>query len=325
MATITQDIRPYDQVFTRNLITDPRFTTLANWNTRWFGSGGAGTHSASNNASRISGRALFKNWTTGAAVGNTGFQAPLVPVQAGEEFVLSGHIFVQSSSTKGAIRAKLQWLNSGGSTISTSTGSSSSHTSGSVFYFVTVTGTAPAGAVNVLPIWDVDTGTAFVAGDTLGLFDPMLTRAYYPSQTYIDGALPDTITTEYRWDAVANASWSGAFTRNPATDPVDPLQILSYKVTRAVRSITHDIINVGPVEVTLAPAGLRKGTIEYLFANAALLARAENIHAQGVSTITLSGAPYFGTMKYVPADTVVTELDIDTGVFKLITGFQEVA
>lgn len=89
-----------------------------------------------------------------------------------------------------------------------------------------------------------------------------------------------------------------------------PLMVLGYDYERQAGNIVHDTIL--DQAVTLRKAGLRKGTLTFLFADEASALDAEDAHAlPEVFTLTDTDRPGLN-MRYVVAGTIRTTLDPQT-------------
>lgn len=77
------------------------------------------------------------------------------PTPASQPWSLSAYVRTGGTDSTFDVRARLRWLNSAGSTLSTSDGSFTAGSS-SAFTRISVTATAPANAVYVLPLLQVD-------------------------------------------------------------------------------------------------------------------------------------------------------------------------
>jgi hypothetical protein len=188
-----------------NLIPDPRFTTLANWNNRGFGAGGAGSYAALDSSSNVAGRVLRKTWTTAStSPADSGFHVLTIPVEAGETYTLRGQLV--TSAVNKAANAEIRWYNSSGAFLGAHTGTAVVLvTPNTVAYPIGVTGTAPPGAATANLIFDVDTGTAWPVNSTLTLSLPTFTVGAYPTD-YFDGTTAPNAIYTYSWSGVANAS-----------------------------------------------------------------------------------------------------------------------
>lgn len=319
MATITQDTRPYDVVVATNRFLNPTFNGPA------FPVNEASMSSVTivndGGNSKASGTATATS--TAAIRLQPNVDRPVAV--AGQHWWLKGKIKNPNASTR-QMALNLRFYDTAGATLGSAVaGGTFTHiqtiTAGAEMSFAT-DGVAPAGTASVGVFASRSSGTGAAVSDLLYADDVYLGLE---DVAMFAGWTTDTIDFQYDWTGTANESTSTKSARNTNTDPVDPTQILGYNVTRKVRTIAHDIVGRAEVEAVLSPAGLRSGTLEYLFDTAAKAARAENIHAQGVSPITLTGDAVFGTMRYIPQGEIGTHLDLDTGaMYVLTTGFQEI-
>jgi hypothetical protein len=102
-----------------------------------------------------------------------------------------------------------------------------------------------------------------------------------------------------------------------------PLMVLGYDWERQGRNNVHDTL--AGQSVTLRPATLRRGTLEYLFTDEASALAAEDVHALAdVFTLDDSDRPGLA-MRYVLDGTLRVTLDPDTRHrFILRVGFRQV-
>lgn len=106
---------------------------------------------------------------------------------------------------------------------------------------------------------------------------------------------------------------------------VQPTQVLGYASTRESRNIIHTILGRPDPDVILAPAGVRTGTLEMLFATLGDALIAEALHAAG-RTVTLDDPylPQLG-MTYVASGVIRVELDDESrSLWHVSVDFQEV-
>lgn len=314
MATITQDIRPYDDLVARNRCLNAMLRVdTAGWGV-FFGSTSSGRYTSA----WWQGLQLpfgFAGTMSAASQLLVGFAD--TTCAPGETINASLCFYVESATP---MRMTVEFLTVAGAHISFVYGPAVM-AGADIRLSQSVVVPAGAGKVKIFAesLAIVPSGYVWVAGGAQ-------ITAGAPLEDPFDGATADTVTYQYDWQGAANASISTKSRRNPVTDPVDPTQILAYDVVRKSRNLVHDILLRAAPEVTLSPAGLRSGTIKYLFDGAAELARAEAIHshAKGLSTITLSGGGPFGTMKYIPVGEINTKLELEgTTVYSFTTGFQE--
>lgn len=144
-------------------------------------------------------------------------------------------------------------------------------------------------------------------------------------EKFFDGSTLAAGGKVYGWTAAANASSSIETTTPDPDTATTAIFALGYEVTRAVRTIVHEVPNALSAPVTFKPAGSRSGRIQYLFETREECRRAEIIHSR-VGYVTLSDPDWPGSpMRYVPQDEVTTTLDPETRKHWLLTtGFVEV-
>lgn len=104
-----------------------------------------------------------------------------------------------------------------------------------------------------------------------------------------------------------------------------PQQLLGFKSTRTARNLVHDIIDRSDPDITIKPAGLRKGTLELLCLNLAAGLAVEALHAgEGVIALEDTDRPTLD-MSYVASGAITLELDTQTGIrWVVAVDYQEV-
>jgi len=187
-----------------NLIPDPRFVTASNWNTRGFGTGGAGTQAGEAAGWNVASRAFRKTWTAAASNGATsGLQVAGIPVTAGKTYTLQGSLL---ASVAGKVaNTVIVWTDSVGAYITQTTGPNVTMTSAGVAYPLTVTGVAPAGAVAARLVFDIVSTSGWAVGNYLSLGLPMFAEGPI-STPYFDGQFPGNSIYTYSWQGTAYAS-----------------------------------------------------------------------------------------------------------------------
>lgn len=107
---------------------------------------------------------------------------------------------------------------------------------------------------------------------------------------------------------------------------ITPEVVNGFEASRAARSIVHTILGRADPDITLRPAGLRKGTLTLVFATGAAAASAEAaLVVPRVFTLVDPDVPNV-SMAFVVADgDVETSLDMDTQIVWIVrVPFQEV-
>lgn len=106
---------------------------------------------------------------------------------------------------------------------------------------------------------------------------------------------------------------------------VSPLQVLGYQSTQTTGNILHSIIGRSDMDITFGPAGLRSGTLTFLFATLPESLFARDLHATaGILGLSDSDLPGIG-MKYAASGTIALTLDEETSKYwTLAIDFQEV-
>lgn len=267
----------------RNLIPDPRFATIGNWNQRWFGTGGAGSYAAYDAAwAGVSKRILYKTWSAAPSQnGDTGINyTNRVPVNAGWTYTL-GYLIGSEQSGKSAASAQIVWADAAGATISIATGTLAGDIVPGNLSRVSVTAQAPAGAVTAGIIFDVDGGSTWRAGDRLYIADPCFD--YVPDYVYVDGTLATTTANKYVWQGTPNASGSYGYVPDPATF-MRPLMLLAeaHETSRTSRNVLHSVIGRADPVPTLRPASTRSGQLKFLFSTEAEAANCVDVHSRNV-------------------------------------------
>lgn len=91
-----------------------------------------------------------------------------------------------------------------------------------------------------------------------------------------------------------------------------PLQVLGYESQRASANVFHDVIGRANPDVTLRPAGLRTGTLTYLFGSEVDALECERMHSgTGVLTLDDPDLPTIA-MPYVADGAITRQLDSET-------------
>jgi hypothetical protein len=107
---------------------------------------------------------------------------------------------------------------------------------------------------------------------------------------------------------------------------VSPLLVLTYETTRNVPTVVHRIIGRGDPDVTLQPAGLRSGTLDFLCAS---YADADSVvvllTTPGVLTLTDDDVPSAGMAFVVTGDLLAREDDQGTSRWIVSVPYAEVA
>jgi hypothetical protein len=217
-------------VIRTNLATDPLGSsfgsgaTFAGWkNTRWFGNGApSGTYA------RMTGQVdgpipeitayVRKTWTSSTAPtsnGDTGYEhtggtsvtttTNGLPITAGMTYTFSSWLRPSSAGKSGS-QIQVWWHDSSGAYISTSLGTGVALTAGA-WTRLSLTATAPAGAVAVGVVSDIDSGTPWAQNDYLdgaGLLIEVSTTL----NPFLSGATPAAGDFTYNWQGTANASAS---------------------------------------------------------------------------------------------------------------------
>jgi hypothetical protein len=102
-----------------------------------------------------------------------------------------------------------------------------------------------------------------------------------------------------------------ATTITNGVDTITPTLVNGYRSGRPSRNVEHDILDRADPDVSLQPAGTRKGTLELVFDTEADAVAAETLHA-GISTWLLGNTDHASVdMAYVLAAGGEVELELD--------------
>ena len=216
----------FDGAFTakrQNLIPNPSFETNT---TGWNANGSTNTRVA---GTWGSGSWAYQVVATGTGLSGTFSDFASFPVTEGQAYTASGYV-KSISGTLRQVQIGLNWYNGAGTSISASTTNSTLTTSSQR---ISVTATAPVGAVHALiSVYGLGTGTV---GDTWQL-DSVLVEAGSALRSYFDGTSTEqdyngfTLNTQ-AWSGTANASTSTTswYTTNLlptiSTTPTEGIQI----------------------------------------------------------------------------------------------------
>lgn len=97
-----------------------------------------------------------------------------------------------------------------------------------------------------------------------------------------------------------------------SSNSVQPNLVLGYAVSRKSANMIHTIIGRSDPDVTLKPAGLRTGKLEFFFLTLADALTADTIHkAEGTVALADTDLPALN-MSYVTSGDIELELDDDT-------------
>lgn len=113
-------------------------------------------------------------------------------------------------------------------------------------------------------------------------------------------------------------------TINNGSTTITPIQVLGYTSARPANNVFHPTLG-GGLDVTLIPAGLRTGTLTFLFDNEDDAAACESVHS--LTAVLRLLDPDLDTvgMFYVPNGSITRALDEDTrAVWTVAVDFQEV-
>lgn len=208
-----------------NLAQDPGATAFHStvgrlgWrNTRWFGTGGAGTHSISSvtGPTGFSTLCARKTWTTApSGNGDTGFECSygwsatdtqgFTGIRPNYPYNLSAWVRTNASGGKQS-QARIQWHDSGGVVISPTSSGPNVTLTANTWARVQLQVTAPSNAVYATVIIDASGGTTWAINDNFEGTWLMLVGGD-TLYDYMDGGQPGGI-----WLGTANASYSQGYT-----------------------------------------------------------------------------------------------------------------
>jgi hypothetical protein len=113
-------------------------------------------------------------------------------------------------------------------------------------------------------------------------------------------------------------TWAGA------TSPITPTVVDGYESTRTGGNVVHPIAGRSDPDVTLAPAGLRRGTLRCVFDSATASKEAEDAHA-AARAFTLTSDTATVEMYYIVDGEISRVLDASRAGWILSIPFQEIA
>lgn len=116
-----------------------------------------------------------------------------------------------------------------------------------------------------------------------------------------------------------------AVTVTDGTTDVLPRMVTGWRSRRRGGNVVHELVATENVDVTLRPAGLRRGTVEYLCDTLADALNLEALHAgEVVLSVAFSDAPALD-MDYVVDGDVAVEIDDATrDAWLVLVDFQQV-
>lgn len=280
-------------VVTTNDIVNPSFTTgIAGWS----------GESATLSWNSAEGRLINTVNTTGSIY--YGFTA-FMPALAGQ--VKSGLVTVFNTSTIDiTFRLALWATNSSNAFIGSKLGETKIIEPGA-YAFLSVRGLVlPADAVNYRLYLQTASGAPLPTGTTFE----------------VDGAL--TVTGDL--DLTPDDYFDGDSATVFETETSTPLLVEGYSSSRASRNVFREVIGRDYPDVTLRPAGLRQGSIRFLFDSEEEAARCEDIHrTTNVLTFSDSEVPTIN-MDYVVNGNITRTLEVvEAGLWSVQVDFQEVA
>jgi hypothetical protein len=111
-----------------------------------------------------------------------------------------------------------------------------------------------------------------------------------------------------------------------STGSISAASIESYATTRESKNILHSIIGRNSVEVTTAPAGLRSGSVKFLFLNHTNALTAEALLAKaGTFTLAISEMTGLNMTFVLSGSLTVEQLSEGFEQWTVEVDFQEVA
>ena len=273
----------------RNLAPDPRATVNAaagvvlGWTVgRWFGSApAAGTHTWVTGAadgpllpdgSKLA-TYLRKTWTTPPASmggsGDSGFQTGpnRLPVVAGSLLAMSAWV---RPSVRRNMEIGLQYHDQAGATLGARVKAGKAVAEPATWLRLEHVALVPAGATSVQVIFDSTAETTngaqlWAAGSTLDATGLLVEVNAGPVVgPYFDGSTPAVGQTSHAWAGAANASVSIQSGPDPVRTYANPLLVLGWETSADSGNILHKLLD-GTIVPSLAPAGMRRGTMRLLF------------------------------------------------------------
>lgn len=145
--------------------------------------------------------------------------------------------------------------------------------------------------------------------------------------TYFDGTTAAVGDLTYAWTGTADASTSTESLTTYEFNPVTPLLTLGYSSSAQSLNVTHQVLG-GDLDVTVRAAGMRTGTLQFLFSDEDDAAACELMHRQPMSFTLTDDDRATIDMTYViaPAGNIARALDGDTrDQWTVSVDFQEVA
>lgn len=288
-ANASQSVERVNGIETRrNLVPNPSFTLdLAGW-----------TAASATTLSRDAARAKLVS----KGGGRSFLSAPLTVV-AGATYTVSADVMLPAATTT-SYRLLVEFYSDLNSyTYVGETSSAQAFQAATPLTRVSHTFDVPAKVTGVVIYPLISTGTAPV-NETVYV-DSVLMEARGASAAFFDGSTQ------------GGSSYRYALSR--------PLQVLGYESQRASANVFHDVIGRSNPDATLRPAGLRTGTLSYLFDSESMAAECERMHA-GTAVLSLDD-PELPTiaMQYVADGSITRQLDSDTRALWLVgVAFREV-
>lgn len=196
---------------------------------------------------------------TATATGDMWVAVPsgVIVATPGTEYTASA--YTRRGGTAGGTGGlRLRFYDSGGTAISTATGTVI--TPSTAWQRVTVTATAPAGAAYVGPILTHQT----MAIGQAQFWDAVMVNTGATAPDYFDGSYSINVSTRtaYRWTGAAHASISTAETPG-AGDTFTPIMdiVTPYGISREVRTVARELMESSTVRATYFSPGARSGEL----------------------------------------------------------------
>jgi hypothetical protein len=107
---------------------------------------------------------------------------------------------------------------------------------------------------------------------------------------------------------------------------ITPVQTLGYSSTQQTGNIVHAVVGRNDPDISFAAAGLRTGTLSFLFLTLADALACRSLHASvGITVLADTDLPGIG-MRYVASGAIDVELDDESRLLWIVSvEFQEVA
>lgn len=292
----------------RNLVQDP---APAGGLGASYGSGATASAAIRDEPAFPSKKSWRITWAKGPTDGWNASRAFVDEVTPGTQYTFS----MYTRGTRGGARVTVEFIDAQGKNID-------GYNSGPAVTLdpvnpqrISVTRTAPAGAVRGTMFFDNGSDVKPGDGDWVETSSMMMEAASAPG-AYFDGdtASPTQAAILFRELQIQTGSVGTYFDPStPArTDNVyassQPALVTGYQSRRQTQHVFHDVLGGGQ-DVTMRPASLRSGTLSCLFLTEAEARNCEDIHT-GTDVLTFADSDLPSTgMTYVPDGAITRALD----------------